>query len=48
MLFKDDSSTPKNVRYINDYQKLKKSDEASIPMAVEFPLKVKLIKKRRL
>lgn len=34
-LFKDDSSTPENVRYINDYQKSKRYEEAKYPaMAV--------------
>ncbi len=44
-LFKDDSSTPKNVRYFNDYQKLKRSDEAKYPaMAVRISVESKIDK----
>ena len=44
-LFKDDSSTPENVRYINDYQKSKRYEEAKYPaMAVRISVESKVDK----
>ncbi|GEM_PF-4962678 len=44
-LFKDDSSTPKNVRYVNDYTYSRRSDEAKYPaMAVRISVESKIDK----